>query len=167
MRNIDFSPLYRSAIGFDRLASLLDSMNSADQNQPAYPPYNIELTGEDAYRISMAVAGFDQSELDIQVEQNRLTVSGKKPADENQRNFLHRGIAARNFERRFQLADHVKVVDAQLSNGLLHIELVREIPEAMKPRKIEISSGKLLQSSTSAPKAVTSDGEQDKGEQAA
>lgn len=146
MRNLDLSPLYRSAIGFDRLASLLDSMNSAEQNQPAYPPYNIELTGEDAYRISMAVAGFDESELDIQMEQNRLTVSGKKPAEENSRNFLHRGIAARNFERRFQLADHVRVTGANLANGLLHIELVREIPEAMKPRKIEISNGKLLQS---------------------
>ena len=166
MRNIDFSPLYRSAIGFDRLANLLDSMHSTEQNQPAYPPYNIELTGEDAYRISMAVAGFEQSELDIQMEQNRLTVSGKKPADESQRNFLHRGIAARNFERRFQLADHVRVVDAQLANGLLHIELVREIPEAMKPRKIEISSGNLLQSKTSGPQAVAKDTEQ-KDEQAA
>ncbi|WP_066963760.1 Hsp20 family protein [Microbulbifer sp. Q7] len=146
MRNLDLSPLYRSAIGFDRLASLLDTMTTSEQNQPAYPPYNIELTGEDAYRISMAVAGFDQSELDIQMEQNRLTVSGKKVADEEKRNFLHRGIAARNFERRFQLADHVRVTDAQLVNGLLHIELVREIPEAMKPRKIEISSGNLLQS---------------------
>ena len=146
MRTLDLSPLYRSAIGFDRLASLLDSMNSAEQNQPAYPPYNIELTGEDAYRISMAVAGFDESELDIQMEQNRLTVSGKKPAEENNRNFLHRGIAARNFERRFQLADHVRVTAANLANGLLHIELVREIPEAMKPRKIEISNGKFLQS---------------------
>ena len=149
MRNLDLSPLYRSAIGFDRLASLLDTMNTSEQNQPAYPPYNIELTGEDAYRISMAVAGFDQSELDIQVEQNRLTVSGKKPAEEGKRNFLHRGIAARNFERRFQLADHVRVTDAQLSNGLLHIELVREIPEAMKPRKVEISSGNLLQAGQS------------------
>lgn len=146
MRTLDLSPLYRSAIGFDRLASLLDSMNSAEQNQPAYPPYNIELTGEDAYRISMAVAGFDESELDIQMEQNRLTVSGKKPAEENSRNFLHRGIAARNFERRFQLADHVRVTAANLANGLLHIELVREIPEAMKPRKIEISNGNFLQS---------------------
>ncbi|GAA5525594.1 small heat shock protein IbpA [Microbulbifer aestuariivivens] len=145
MRNFDFSPLYRSAIGFDRMASLLDSMTSNEQNQPAYPPYNIELTGEDSYRITMAVAGFEQSELDIQMEQNRLTVSGKKPEESAPRNFLHRGIAARNFERRFQLADHVKVTDAQLANGLLHIELVREIPEAMKPRKIEIGAGNLLQ----------------------
>lgn len=154
MRNLDLSPLYRSAIGFDRLASLLDTMTTTEQNQPAYPPYNIELTGEDAYRISMAVAGFDDSELDIQMEQNRLTVSGKKPVDEGKRNFLHRGIAARNFERRFQLADHVRVTGAQLVNGLLHIELVREIPEAMKPRKIEISSGNLLQSRQTDEKAA-------------
>mgnify|MGYP000681129072 CR=1 FL=1 len=166
MRNLDLSPLYRSAIGFDRLASLLDTMTTSEQNQPAYPPYNIELTGEDAYRISMAVAGFDQSELDIQVEQNRLTVSGKKPADEGQRNFLHRGIAARNFERRFQLADHVRVTDAQLVNGLLHIELVREIPEAMKPRKIEISSGNLLQSGQTESPEVEAKSHQT-GEQAA
>ncbi|QFT55486.1 Hsp20 family protein [Microbulbifer sp. THAF38] len=144
MRNFDFSPLYRSAIGFDRMASLLDAMNSSEQKQPSYPPYDIELTGEDSYRITMAVAGFEQSELDIQVEQNRLSVSSKKPEDTSQRNFLHRGIAARNFERRFQLADHVKVTDAKLANGLLHIELVREIPEAMKPRKIQISEGNLL-----------------------
>lgn len=145
MRNLDFTPLYRSAIGFDRMASLLDAMTTSEQKQPSYPPYDIELTGEDSYRISMAVAGFEQSELDIQVEQNRLTVSGKKPEESAQRNYLHRGIAARNFERRFQLADHVKVTDAKLANGLLHIELVREIPEAMKPRKVEISSGNLLQ----------------------
>lgn len=146
MRNLDLSPLYRSAIGFDRMANLLDSMAATEQSQPAYPPYNIELTGDDAYRISMAVAGFDQSELDIQMEQNRLTVGGKKITEEGKRNFLHRGIAARNFERRFQLADHVRVTDAQLVNGLLHIELVREIPEAMRPRKIAISNGSLLQS---------------------
>lgn len=155
MRNLDLSPLYRSAIGFDRLASLLDSMSATEQNQPAYPPYNIELTGENAYRISMAVAGFDQSELDIQMEQNRLTVSGKKAVEEAGRNFLHRGIAARNFERRFQVADHVRVTGAQLANGLLHVDLVREIPEAMKPRKIEISSGNLLQSERAASVEVS------------
>lgn len=157
MRNLDFTPLYRSAIGFDRMASLLNTMTSSEQNQPAYPPYNIELTGDDSYRISMAVAGFDQSELDIQVEQNRLTVSGKKPDEDEQKNFLHRGIAARNFERRFQLADHVKVTDAKLANGLLHIELVREIPEAMKPRKVEISTGNLLQHESKAGKAQKAD----------
>ncbi|SHG05487.1 molecular chaperone IbpA [Microbulbifer donghaiensis] len=153
MRNFDFSPLYRSAIGFDRMANLLDAMTATEHKQPAYPPYDIELTGDDSYRITMAVAGFEQSELDIQVEQNRLSVSGKKPEDSEQRNFLHRGIAARNFERRFQLADHVKVTDAKLENGLLHIELVREIPEAMKPRKIEISQGNLLQHASREEKA--------------
>jgi len=154
MRNLDFTPLYRSAIGFDRMASLLDAMITSEQKQPSYPPYDIELTGEDSYRITMAVAGFEQAELDIQVEQNRLTVSGRRPEDQ-QRNFLHRGIAARNFERRFQLADHVKVTDAKLANGLLHIELVREIPEAMKPRKIEITEGNLLQHSSEDDKSKT------------
>ncbi|BBM02850.1 Hsp20 family protein [Microbulbifer sp. GL-2] len=155
MRNFDFSPLYRSAIGFDRMASLLDAMTTSEQKQPTYPPYDIELTGEDSYRITMAVAGFEQSELDIQVEQNRLTVAGKKPDESPGGNFLHRGIAARNFERRFQLADHVKVTDAKLANGLLHIELVREIPEAMKPRKIEISEGNLLQHAEGTKKSDT------------
>lgn len=140
MRNFDLTPLYRSSIGFDRMASLLDSVMRAEQSQPSYPPYNIELTGEDQYRISMAVAGFDQSELTIEAKQNTLTVTGTKPDGREERTFLHRGIAARDFERRFQLADHVKVVAATMENGLLHIELVREIPEAMKPRTIEIIS---------------------------
>ncbi|WP_444930554.1 Hsp20 family protein [Microbulbifer sp. SSSA002] len=155
MRNFDFSPLYRSAIGFDRMASLLDAMTTSEQKQPSYPPYDIELTGEDSYRITMAVAGFEQSELDIQVEQNRLVISGVKPENNSQGNYLHRGIAARNFERRFQLADHVKVTDAKLANGLLHIELVREIPEAMKPRKISISEGNTLQHNKSEAESNT------------
>lgn len=140
MRNFDFSPLYRSAIGFDRVASLLDSLSRTEQSQPSYPPYNIELTGEDHYRISMAVAGFDRSELNIEVNQNNLTVSGNKQADSEERTYLHQGIAARNFERRFQLADHVRVQAASFENGLLHIDLVRELPEAVKPRTIEIAS---------------------------
>ncbi len=140
MRNFDFSPLYRSAIGFDRVASLLDSLSRTEQSQPSYPPYNIELTGEDHYRISMAVAGFDRSELNIEVNQNNLTVSGNKQADGEERTYLHQGIAARNFERRFQLADHVRVQAASFENGLLHIDLVREVPEAIKPRTIEIAS---------------------------
>ncbi|MCO1333282.1 Hsp20 family protein [Microbulbifer sp. OS29] len=144
MRNFDFSPLYRSAIGFDRMANLLDAMSSSEQKQPSYPPYDIELTGDDSYRITMAVAGFEQSELDIQVEQNRLLINGTKPGNDSQGNYLHRGIAARNFERRFQLADHVKVTGAKLVNGLLHVDLVREIPEAMKPRKIAISEDNML-----------------------
>ena len=139
MRNFDLAPLYRSAIGFDRLASVLDSLNRTEQNQPAYPPYNIELTGEDAYRISMAVAGFSEQEIDIQVDQNRLTIVGQKSAETKKGQYLHQGIAERNFERRFQLADYVKVESANLDNGLLHIDLVREIPEAMKPRKVAIN----------------------------
>ncbi|TVZ38865.1 molecular chaperone IbpA [Alteromonadaceae bacterium 2753L.S.0a.02] len=141
MRNFDFSPLYRSAIGFDRMANMLDSLSRADQAQPSYPPYNIELTGEDKYRISMAVAGFEQSELNIEAKQNTLTVTGKKITEQqNERQFLHQGIAARNFERRFQLADYVQVTGAALANGLLHIDLLREIPDAMKTRTIAISS---------------------------
>ena len=138
--NYDFSPFYRSAIGFDRLFSLLDNASRSDHSQPAYPPYNIELIEEDKYRISMAVAGFSQDELQIEVEQNNLSVSGKKQVESSERTFLYQGIAARNFERRFQLADHVKVVNARIENGLLHIELEREIPETMKPRKIAIES---------------------------
>ncbi len=142
MRDFDLSPLYRSAIGFDRMASLLDNINRTEQGQPAYPPYNIELTGEDKYRITMAVAGFSESELNIEVKQNNLSVTGKKQLDKDGRQFLHQGIAARNFERRFQLADYVRVENAKLENGLLHVELLREVPEAMKPRTIEISTPK-------------------------
>lgn len=141
MRNFDLSPLYRSAIGFDRMASMLDAVHRTEQSQPSYPPYNIELTGEDQYRISMAVAGFEQSELNIEAKENTLTVSGKKVSNSEQKQFLHQGIAARNFERKFQLADYVKVVDAYLNHGLLHVELVREIPDAMKPRTVEIKDG--------------------------
>ena len=141
MRNFDFAPLYRSAIGFDRMANLLDSLSRTEQSQPSYPPYNIELTGEDQYRITMAVAGFDRSELTLEVNQNNLTVSANKQSEEQPRTFLHQGIAARSFERRFQLADHVQVKTATCENGLLHIDLQREIPEAMKPRTIQIGSG--------------------------
>ncbi len=144
MRTLDFSPLYRSAIGFDRVASLLDAISQTETKQPSYPPYNIELTGDDTYRITMAVAGFSEQDLDLQVEQNLLTISGKKADAASSKEYLYQGIAERSFDRRFQLADHVRVENAQLENGLLHIDLVREIPEAMKPRKIDISSGKLL-----------------------
>lgn len=140
MRTFDFSPLYRSTVGFDHLSSLLDAVSQRDQSAPSYPPYNIEAVSEDQYRISMAVAGFVQSELDIQVEKQTLTVKGNKPDEQVERNYLYQGIAARNFERRFQLADHVKVTNARLENGLLHIDLVREIPEAMKPRSIQIQA---------------------------
>jgi molecular chaperone IbpA len=134
-------------VGFDHLSQLLDSIVQREQNQPSYPPYNIERMDKDQYRITMAVAGFTQDELSIQSEQQTLKVTGKKQADDKSRTYLHQGIAARNFERVFQLADHVKVTDAQLENGLLHIELAREVPEAMKPRQIPIgnSQDKLIQ----------------------
>lgn len=138
MRNFDFSPLYRSSIGFDRLSSLVDAASRTDSNQTAYPPYNIELIGEDKYQITMAVAGFVEDELELHSEKQTLTVKGSKAGEESVRNFLHQGIAARNFERRFQLADHVEVTCANLANGILHIDLVRVIPEAMKPKQIPI-----------------------------
>jgi molecular chaperone IbpA len=144
MRSFDFSPLYRSAIGFDRLAQLFADAQRTDA-QPSYPPYNIELIDENQYRISMAVAGFDRSELDVEVEQATLKVVGRRQKEEGQRNFLHRGIAARDFEHRFQLADHLKVVSAKLDNGLLNIDLVREIPEAFKPRKVAIDQADAFQ----------------------
>ncbi|MFM5267094.1 Hsp20 family protein [Aeromonas caviae] len=136
MRSIDFSPLYRSAIGFDRLATLIES--AASNGNAGYPPYNIEQLGDSDYRISMAVAGFTQEELELSFQENLLTVKGSKQA-ETERNYLYQGIAERGFERRFQLADYVRVKGADLKNGLLHIDLVREVPEAMKPRKIEIN----------------------------
>lgn len=139
MREFDLSPLYRSAIGFDRLANMLDNASRND-NQPSFPPYNIELLGENEYRITMAVAGFENDELNIQSESGSLIVTGQKQEQPQERQYLYQGIAARNFERRFQLADHVKVVTASMENGLLHIDLIREIPEAMKPRKIQIQS---------------------------
>jgi molecular chaperone IbpA len=141
MRNFDFSPLYRSAIGFDRMANLLDNLSRTEQNQPSYPPYNIELTGEDKYRITMAVAGFDSSEISLEVNQNILTVSANKPTDTQEKTYLYQGIAARSFERRFQLADHVQVQSANYHNGLLHVDLQRVIPESMKPRSIPIAVG--------------------------
>ena len=143
MRNIDYSPLYRSTVGFDRLFSLLDNMTQPDSGQNSYPPYNIERTGEDSYRITMAVAGFTEADIDIEAKQNLLFVKAEKTEveDQNDKEILFQGIAARSFERRFQLADHVEVREATLENGLLHIDLVREIPEAMKPRKISIGNG--------------------------
>ncbi len=139
MRHVDFSPLYRSTVGFDRLFTMLDSLAQPDNGQ-TYPPYNIERTGEDAYRISMAVAGFGESEISIEAHRNVLTVKGEKAEEQGEAEFLYRGIAARAFERRFQLADHVEVSGATLKNGLLHIDLKRNIPEEMKPRRIDISA---------------------------
>ena len=138
MRSFDLTPLYRSAIGFDRLATLLEQR--AD-SQPSYPPYNIELVSEDKYRIVMALAGFDRSEVEIVAERESLHVTGRKQKDEQQHTYLHRGIAARDFEQRFQLANHVKVTTASFDNGMLTIELVREVPEALKPRRIAIDGG--------------------------
>lgn len=139
MRNIDLSPLYRSFIGFDHLASMIDAA-SQNEKQTAYPPYNIELLEEDKYRITMAIAGFSQDDIEIEVQENTLRVSGKKETDKQERKFLHKGISERNFERKFQLGDHVKVLAADMKHGLLHIDLERVIPEAKKPRKIEIGS---------------------------
>ena len=142
MTTFDFSPLYRTSVGFDRLASMMSSATRQDQGN-SYPPYNIRTTGEDNYQITMAVAGFSEEEINITSEQNRLVITGSRADEkEEQGEYLHRGIATRSFERRFNLADHVKVVSASLENGLLHIDLERELPEAMKPRTIKIGKPK-------------------------
>ena len=141
MRDFDFSPLFRSAIGFDRLPSLLDTAMRAAGTAESYPPYNIEKTDEDAYRITLAVAGFGRDDLDIEVRESVLLIKGKTASDANGVRYLHRGIAGRAFERRFQLAEHVRVEAADLVNGLLIVDLVRELPEAKKPRRIEIKTG--------------------------
>jgi molecular chaperone IbpA len=140
MDRFDFSPLFRSTIGFDRLTRLVDAATRVDNSALAYPPYNIEKTGEDAYRLTMAVAGFSPDELDITVQENTLLVTGKAKKEEAESRYLHRGIARRAFERRFSLADHIKVVGASLTNGMLHVDLAREVPEAAKPRKVEIGA---------------------------
>lgn len=143
MRHFDLTPLYKSTVGFDRFASLFDSMAAPESDAPGYPPYNIERLGETEYRITMAVAGFTEDDLDIEVKENTLTIRGAQSSgSEEDRHYLHRGIATRSFERRFQLADHVEVRNAKLENGLLHVDMVRELPEAMKPRTIEIQSGR-------------------------
>lgn len=143
MRTYDLAPLFRSTIGFDNLSRLLDSAMKMDEVLPSYPPYNIEKRSDDSYRISMAVAGFSEDELSLVTQDNVLIVTGKHSEEEKQEEgtFLHRGIAARTFERRFQLADHVKVTSANLKNGLLHVDLKREVPEAKKPRVIKIENG--------------------------
>jgi molecular chaperone IbpA len=143
MRTFDLTPFYRSTVGFDRLFSLLDQVNGVDA-APGYPPYNIERTGENAYRISVAVAGFSEPELSIVAKENTLTIRGEKQnkTEEKKGDVLYQGIAARTFERVFQLADHVEVKGAALENGLLHVDLKREVPEAMKPRQIRIGDGR-------------------------
>lgn len=140
MNRIDLTPLYRSSVGFDRFGSLLDSAFQAEKSAAGYPPYNIEVVEENSYAITLAVAGFTQSELDIQIENGVLTVRGKKEVKDESRNFLHQGIATRSFERKFNLADHIEVTDARLQDGLLMISLVKEVPEAMKPRSIAIDT---------------------------
>ncbi|WP_425051721.1 Hsp20 family protein [Psychromarinibacter sp. S121] len=144
MRNFDLAPLYRATVGFDRIADLMDRVLTNDMAQPGYPPYNIEKTADDAYRISLAVAGFTDEELSVEVRENALIVSAKKNDEATGRTYLHRGIATRAFERKFQLADHIRVNGAVHENGMLHIDLVREVPEALKPRRIEIASSKTV-----------------------
>lgn len=139
MRNFDLTPLYRASIGFDRLADVMDRTLSADLSAPTYPPYNIEKTGEDAYRISIAVAGFSADDLSVEIRDGAVIVSARKAEDEDGRTYLHRGIATRAFERKFTLADHVRVEGASHVDGMLHIDLIREIPEALKPRRVEIA----------------------------
>jgi molecular chaperone IbpA len=138
MSTFDLTPLFRSTVGFDRMMSLLDAAGRSDEQ--AYPPYNIEKVGEDAYRITMAVAGFGEEDLSIVAQGNSLVIAGKQKREEKKTDYLYRGIAGRAFERRFQLADHIKVTGAELTNGLLHVDLVREVPEAMKPRTIKVTS---------------------------
>ncbi|HPD93030.1 MAG: Hsp20 family protein [Rhodobacter sp.] len=139
MRAFDPTPLFRASVGFDRMADLMDRVLAAEPVQPSYPPYNIEKTDENTYRISLAVAGFSADELAVDVKENSLVIAARKAEDEAGRTFLHRGIATRAFERRFHLADHVRVTGATHADGMLHIDLVREIPEALKPRRIEIA----------------------------
>ncbi|MEQ3624627.1 MAG: Hsp20 family protein [Celeribacter sp.] len=142
MRSYDLAPLYRATVGFDRVADLMDRVLAADVAQPTYPPYNIEKTDENAYRISVAVAGFAEGDLNVEVKDSALVVSARKAEAEEQKTYLHRGIATRAFERRFHLADHVRVTGATHADGMLHIELVKEVPEALKPRRIEIAKGR-------------------------
>ncbi|MDE9449860.1 Hsp20 family protein [Aliiroseovarius sp. Z3] len=141
MRNFDLSPLYRATVGFDQIADLMDRVLTNDVSRESYPPYNIEKIADDGWRISVAVAGFTEDELSVEVRENALIISAKK-ADEDERTYLHRGIATRAFERRFHLADHVRVTGAAHEHGMLHIDLVREVPEALKPRRIEIAKSK-------------------------
>lgn len=140
MRTFDLTPLFRSTVGFDRLSRLMDAASRIDDSSPSYPPYNIERTGDDTYRITMAVAGFSESDLNLTTQDNQLLISGKLGKEDDTQSYLYRGIAGRAFERRFTLADHIRVNGASLVNGLLHVELVREVPEAMKPRHVKIST---------------------------
>ena len=154
MRGYDFAPLYRATVGFDQIADLMDRVLTNEVSQPTYPPYNIEKTAEDAYRISIAVAGFTDDDLTVEVKDGALHVSAKKVDEDQGRAYLHRGIATRAFQRRFHLADHVRVVGASHENGMLHIDLEREIPEALKPRRIEIAKAEAVEKDVVDAKAV-------------
>lgn len=154
MRSFDLAPLYRATVGFDQIADLVDRAFATDVTQNSYPPYNIEKTDDNAYRISIAVAGFSGADLSVDVNENALIVSAKKAEDTTPRSYLHRGIATRAFERRFTLADHVKVTGATHADGMLHIDLIREMPEALKPRRIEIASGAPVETDVVDAKAV-------------
>lgn len=147
MNSIDLTPLYRSSVGYDRFGSLLDAAFQTEKTSAGYPPYNIEVIEQDSYAITLAVAGFKEAELDLQVENGVLTIRGKKESDDNGNTYLHQGIANRSFERKFNLADHIEVTEANLQDGLLTINLVKEVPEAMKPKSIAIQ--------TSEPQAIT------------
>ena len=155
MNTLDLSPFYRNSIGFDQLASMLDSTLRSENSANSYPPYNIEVIDENKYEITLSVSGFSENELDIQVENKALTVRGSKAADDVKRNYLHKGIAARAFERKFNLADYVEITGAQLKDGLLSISLVKEIPEVMKPKRININApGNILDNQTGEKKAA-------------
>lgn len=154
MRTYDFAPLYRATVGFDQIADMLDRVLTTEGTQPSYPPYNIEKLDDDAYRISIAVAGFSESDLTVEVRENALIVSARKAEESDDRSYLHRGIATRAFERRFHLADHVRVRGASHEDGMLHINLEREIPEALKPRQIAINSAAQIEKDVVDAKSV-------------
>ncbi|WP_300586030.1 Hsp20 family protein [Marivita sp.] len=154
MRGYDFAPLYRATVGFDQIADLMDRVLTTEVSQPTYPPYNIEKTADDAYRISIAVAGFSDEDLTVEVKDGALHVSARKVDEDEGRTYLHRGIATRAFQRRFHLADHVRVVGASHENGMLHIDLQREIPEALKPRRIAIAKADVVEKDVVDAKAV-------------
>jgi molecular chaperone IbpA len=154
MRTYDFAPLYRSTVGFDQIANMMDRVLNTEPSTPAYPPYNIEKLNDEAYRISIAVAGFSESDLSVEVREKALIVSARKAEDEADKSYLHRGIATRAFERRFHLADHVQVTGAAHADGMLHIELERQVPEALKPRQIQIASTAAVEKDVVDAKAV-------------
>lgn len=154
MRTFDFAPLHRATVGFDQIADLMDRVMTNDVSQSTYPPYNIEKTAADAYRISIAVAGFSEEDLAVEVKENALVISARKAEEDQERSYLHRGIATRAFERRFTLADHVRVMGASHADGMLHIDLQREIPEALKPRRVEIAGTRAIEQDVVDAKTV-------------